>query len=154
MNAPDLLSRYFTRLDSCAAARWQGRVTQVIGQLVESEGPCCSVGELCQIVSGSGRIFPGEVIGFRKTTVLSMPLERPRGIRYGDQVVTWGARPTLRDLIAEGKRIVLDLTNVGFGFAVSALGGYDDTLTLGSNLEHCVRASHLTRRDRDLRREG
>jgi flagellum-specific ATP synthase len=27
--------------------------------------------------------------------VLSMPLERPDGVRYGDRILTWGARPTL-----------------------------------------------------------
>src|SRR5262249_7999844 len=42
-----------------------------------------------------GREFSGEVVGFRGTTVLSMPLERPEGIRHGDRVVTWGERPAL-----------------------------------------------------------
>lgn len=90
------LASYVKRLEACSAMRWHGRVTQVVGQLVESEGPFCSVGELCQIITASGRVFPGEVVGFRGTAVLSMPLERPGGIRYGDQVVTWGARPALR----------------------------------------------------------
>ena len=71
-------------------------MTQVTGQLVESQGPYCSVGELCQIINASGRIFPGEVVGFRESTVLSMPLERPEGIRYGDRVITWGSRAVLR----------------------------------------------------------
>ncbi len=71
-------------------------MTQVIGQLVESEGPFCSVGELCEVVDGSGAVFAGEIVGFRGTTVLSMPMARPTGIRYGDRVVTWGARPVLR----------------------------------------------------------
>jgi len=96
MSTPTLLSPYFARLQSWSAMRWQGRVTQVIGQMVESEGPFCTVGELCHIVTASGQVYPGEIVGFRDTTVLSMPLERPAGIRYGDKVVTWGARPTLR----------------------------------------------------------
>ncbi len=91
-----LLASYFSRLESCSALRWQGRVTQVTGQLVESQGPYCSVGELCQIVNADGQVFPGEIVGFRGSTVLSMPLERPSGIRYGDRVITWGARPLLR----------------------------------------------------------
>jgi flagellum-specific ATP synthase len=96
MTASGLLAPYFARLESSSALRWQGRVTQIIGPLVESEGPFCSVGELCQVVASDGRIFPGEIVGFRGSTVLSMPLERPSGIRYGDPVVSWGARPTLR----------------------------------------------------------
>jgi len=93
---PGLLAPYFSRLESCSAMRWRGRVTEVTGQLVESQGPYCSVGELCRITSSLGRVFHGEIVGFRGTTVLSMPLERPEGIRYGDEVVTWGARPRLR----------------------------------------------------------
>jgi flagellum-specific ATP synthase len=68
----------------------------VVGQLVESEGPFCSVGEACEIVDSSARRWPGEIVGFRGHTVLSMSLHRPSGIRYGDQIVVWGRRPSIR----------------------------------------------------------
>ena len=96
MSADTLLAPYFARLESCPELRWQGRVTQVVGPLVESEGPFCSVGEVCEIIDSQGRVLPGEIVGFRDTTVLSMPLELPRGIRYGDRVFSWGGRPTIR----------------------------------------------------------
>lgn len=96
MSASTLLAPYFARLESCGGLRWQGRVKQVIGPLVESEGPFCSVGEVCLITDSQGQMLPGEIIGFRDTTVLSMPLELPRGIRYGDRVSTWGERPSIR----------------------------------------------------------
>ncbi len=92
----ELLAPYFGRLQSTASWRWRGRVTQVVGQLVESEGPFCSVGERCEIIDANGQAFPGEIVGFRGPIVLSMPLDRPSGIRYGDQIVTWGARPSLQ----------------------------------------------------------
>jgi flagellum-specific ATP synthase len=92
----EILSHYFQRLQACSAVRWQGRVKQVMGQMVESQGPYCSLGELCHLVNSDGRIFPGEVVGFRGTTVLSMPLDRLEGVRYGDRVITWGERPRLR----------------------------------------------------------
>jgi len=120
MNAGGLLFSYFDRLNACSTLRWQGRVAQVIGQLVESEGPFCSVGEQCEIVTACGRIFPGEIVGFRGTTVLSMPLEQPRGIRYGDSVVTYGARPALPvgdDLLGR----VID----GIGQPLDSLGAYN-----------------------------
>ena len=93
--------RTFRRLPNLAShlfhhCRWRGRVTQVVGNLVESAGPFCSVGESCEIVSSSGATFPGEIVGFRGSNVLSMSLEKPQGIRFGDQIVTWGARPSLR----------------------------------------------------------
>ena len=35
MNSDALLAPYFARVESCPALRWQGRVTQVVGPLVE-----------------------------------------------------------------------------------------------------------------------
>lgn len=96
MSKEALLGPYFARLRSCPELRWRGRVKQVIGPLVESEGPFCSVGEVCEITDSQGRVLPGEIVGFRGTTVLSMPLELPRGVRYGDSVSTWGERPSIR----------------------------------------------------------
>ena len=87
---------FFTRLESSPSLRWQGHVTQVIGQMVESAGPYCSVGDACSVVDAHGNELEGEVVGFRDNMVLSMPLERPAGIRFGDRVVTQGMRPRLR----------------------------------------------------------
>ncbi|HTZ82422.1 MAG TPA: FliI/YscN family ATPase [Candidatus Acidoferrales bacterium] len=90
------LAPYMAQLESCSALRWRGRVTQVLGPLVASDGPFCSVGEVCQIQDANGRMLNGEIIGFRGSTVLSMPLDSPRGIRNGDRVVTWGQHAALR----------------------------------------------------------
>jgi len=67
-----------------------------VGNLVESAGPFCSVGDCCEIVDRAGRVYAGEVVGFSGKNVLSMPLERPDGIGYGDSISTWGERPTMR----------------------------------------------------------
>ena len=93
---PAPLEPYANWLRSGSTLRWKGRVTQIVGNLVESAGPFCSVGESCEIVDSSGIRFPGEIVGFRGSNVLSMTLEEPQGIRFGDQIVTWGARPCLR----------------------------------------------------------
>ena len=90
------LEAYFRRLKEFSVLRWTGRVTKVVGNLVESEGPFCSVGEGCAIVTEGGQTFSGEIIGFRGRTVLSMPLQRPSGIRFGDRLITRGTRPSLR----------------------------------------------------------
>jgi len=91
-----VLDAYSRWLRSSSTLRWTGRVTHVVGNLVESEGPFCSVGESCEIEDSGGNRFPGEVVGFRGSTVLSMPLERPQGIRFGDRITAWGACPSLR----------------------------------------------------------
>ena len=92
----DTLAPYFRRLESCSTLRWEGRVTEVVGQLVESEGPYCCVGELCHLIDARGRVFPGEVVGFRGATVLSMSLDRTAGLRLGDRSMTWGGHPAIR----------------------------------------------------------
>src|SRR5277367_3481192 len=90
------LAPFFRRLDDFSTFRWVGRVTKVLDYLVESEGPFCSVGEGCAILTSDGRTLAGEIVGFRDRVVLSMPLERPTGIRYGDRIVTRGTQPSLR----------------------------------------------------------
>ena len=90
------LAPYFDRLDRGSTLRWRGRVLQVVGNLIESEGPFCSIGESCEITSAGGKKYSGEVIGFRGSTMLSMAVEPPQGIRFGDRIVAWGTRPSIR----------------------------------------------------------
>lgn len=75
--------------------RWRGKVTRATGQIVESEGPFCSVGECCEITDGVGNVYEGEVVGFRGPTVLSMTLAKVIGIRYGDLITTRGVHPSI-----------------------------------------------------------
>lgn len=117
--SPPLLDPFLRRLDQIPLWRSTGRVTKAVGFLVESEGPCCSVGECCEIVGTDGVSREGEVVGFRGRTVLSMPLERPEGIRFGDRVITHGIHPMLPvgdELLGR----VIDAT----GRPIDSLGGY------------------------------
>jgi flagellum-specific ATP synthase len=119
VSAEPLLSSYLARVETCSALRWQGRVMQVVGPLIESEGPFSSVGEICRIHDTQGRELPGEIIGFRGSTVLVMPLELPRGVRRGDRVVAWGERATVR----VGESMLGRVVN-GSGEALDFLGPY------------------------------
>jgi len=89
------LFSYFAALEASPLVQWQGRVTQIVGNMLESAGPPCSLGECCEIRDAGGHVYPAEVVGFRGTTVLTMPLEKPSGVRYGDCVVALGSRPAL-----------------------------------------------------------
>src|SRR5579885_3605420 len=91
----ELLATYFSRLKQRQTWRWQGRVIEAVGQTIESSGPLCSVGECCEILDSEGHIHPAEVIGFRGSHVLSMPLESTEGIRFGDKVSASGTLPYL-----------------------------------------------------------
>ena len=68
-----------------------GRVSQVLGLLVEGEGPAASVGDMCEIwpEDGSARI-KAEVVGFRDKTLLLMPLGSLHGIHPGSLIVSKG----------------------------------------------------------------
>jgi flagellum-specific ATP synthase len=87
------LERFGRQLEESSLLRWEGKVIQANGYMVESEGPFCSVGECCQIEGQDGQSATGEIIGFHGSTVLSMPLAETHGIRYGDRIVTWGDYP-------------------------------------------------------------
>jgi flagellum-specific ATP synthase len=90
------LAPFFNQLEHAGKVQWSGRVLQVIGNLVESEGPFCSVGDACEIQTRAGDQYAGEVVGFRGSTMLTMTLEAPRGIRYGDRIVSSGMHPSIR----------------------------------------------------------
>jgi len=96
MSTASPLAAYFDRLNRGSTLRWRGRVLQVVGNLVESEGPFCSVGEACEITNAAGKKYTGEVVGFRGSTLLSMAVENPQGIRFGDRIVAWGTRASIR----------------------------------------------------------
>lgn len=127
---PHLLAPYFRKLEQIPTWRSTGRINKAVGFLVESEGPLCSVGESCEIIGTDGEAHPGEVVGFRGRTVLSIPLGRPQGIRYGDRIVTMGVRPRLPvsdNLLGR----VIDAT----GTPIDSLGNYraPDSCALNSS---------------------
>jgi len=62
-----------------------GRVSRVVGLVVEAEGPALRVGDLCRIATSSGEIL-AEVSGFRDRRLLLIPLGNPVGIEPGDRV--------------------------------------------------------------------
>jgi flagellum-specific ATP synthase len=68
----------------------RGRITRVVGLLVESSGPAAGVGELCAIAAGDALMGMAEVVGFREGTTLLMPLGGMDGIRPGLEVVSTG----------------------------------------------------------------
>jgi flagellum-specific ATP synthase len=90
-----LLTRYFGRLERGQPWRWRGQVLESVGQTIESAGPLASVGECCEIQDRFGRPHLAEVIGFRGSNVLSMPVETTEGIRFGDPVAALGVRPEI-----------------------------------------------------------
>ena len=82
------------RLRALDAYRMNGRVSELIGLVVESRGPEASVGERCEILVPGHRAgrppLQAEVVGFREGRTLLMPLGEPAGVGPGQTVVATG----------------------------------------------------------------
>jgi flagellum-specific ATP synthase len=82
---------YLDDLDHINPCRSSGTVAQVVGLLVESEGPAAGLGDFCEIALGNGRRVRTQVIGFRNGRLLSMPLEETDGLQLGDPIISRSA---------------------------------------------------------------
>lgn len=91
-----ILDRYQQALQQMPQRMWSGRISKAIGGLIESNGPRCALGDRCLIRDHAGNEVEGQVVGFHGSTVLSMPLYPASGVRFGDTVSTWNARPSIR----------------------------------------------------------
>jgi flagellum-specific ATP synthase len=85
------LGRLAGRARAARVVETRGRVVQLIGLVIESQGPHASVGELCRIESPRrDSATLAEVVGFRDHHVLLMPLGELHGIYPGSEVVALG----------------------------------------------------------------
>ena len=109
---PSPSSRLSAALERARQARvteTRGRVAQVIGLVIESDGPIAAVGEVCRIESArqDGATL-AEVVGFRNHRLLLMPLGELHGIHPGSEVISTGAAmrigvgPALKGRVLDG----------------------------------------------------
>jgi len=80
---------YAERIKSARTITHFGKVTQVIGLVIESAGPAVSIGRLCNIENcETGNKVMAEVVGFRDDRILLMPLGPIFGITPGGIVTS------------------------------------------------------------------
>ncbi len=97
MASPLDLQKYFDMLDRTDPIRSFGRIAQVIGLVMESQGPRVSVGDLCFVENTRRHTsIPVEVVGLRNDRVLLMPLEEMHGVGIGSRVVSSGKPITVQ----------------------------------------------------------
>jgi flagellum-specific ATP synthase len=94
-------SRALRDLAALNPVRVSGRVTDVIGLVVEASGPGAPIGSLCAIGRPGARTpasdaILAEVVGFRTGRVLLMPLGDLAGVAPGSRVVLLRERPLVR----------------------------------------------------------
>ena len=102
-------------LEKARAARimeTRGRVAQLIGLVIESQGPPAAMGEVCRIESARGEgSMLAEVVGFHNHNLLLMPLGALNGIHVGSEVVAMGGPLRVRVSDALMGRVIDGLGN-------------------------------------------
>ncbi len=117
------LEKYRLRLERLNTIQAGGRVAQVVGMVVESIGPGCRLGAVCDIVTREdGRRLTAEALGFRGNRVLLMPLEEIRGIAPGCRVIACQQKASVRVGRAMLGRVV-----DGLGEPIDGKGALVDT---------------------------
>jgi len=90
------LTKYHSCLESACPIRAIGRVTNVVGLVIEAHGPVSCLGTVCDIYTTSrNTTIAAEVSGFKDNNVLLMPLEDIHGIAPGCKVVARQQRAVL-----------------------------------------------------------
>ncbi len=95
---PDISwNEYHKDLETVQLIRIYGKVTRLIGLIIEGHGPGAPVGTVCTIFpKGEGDPISAEIVGFRDQTILLMPLGEMAGIGPGSQIVVSKERATVR----------------------------------------------------------
>jgi flagellum-specific ATP synthase len=134
IDAPPLpLSRLQNAARRVRAARVTetcGRVVQLIGLVIESEGPMAAMGEVCRIQSSRHEDHMlAEVVGFRNHHLLLMPLGEIHGVHLGSEVIATGS-PLRVPVGSALKGRVID----GLGRPIDSLGPIVTDHSVGLNL--------------------
>ncbi|EGL14647.1 MULTISPECIES: flagellar protein export ATPase FliI [Paenibacillus] len=117
--------KYVDFLRQLDPVRVNGKVTQVIGLTVESEGPDVSIGELCHIYPHkSNQPLMAEVVGFRGNKVILMPLGELEAIGPGC------------DVVGTGKPLTVQVGHELLGKVLNGLGQPLDGSFLPSRMAH------------------
>ena len=89
--APQDFSPYLGLLRGFQPLSLEGRVTKVVGLVIEGDGPAASVGEVCRIHPLDGRPpVEAEVVGFREGAIQLMPVGEMGGLTPGSRILSTG----------------------------------------------------------------
>jgi flagellum-specific ATP synthase len=108
------LTRYLPVVEAAKPVRFHGKVTQVVGLVIEGFCPDTAVGSLCQVHSSGFPPIPAEVVGFRENKTLLMPLGELRGVGLGSLIsvrrekAALGVGPGLLGRIIDGLGAPID----------------------------------------------
>jgi len=72
------------------------KVSEIVGLVVEGNGPAASIGELCSLLPTGNKPVIAEVVGFKKGKVILMPLENIQGLGPGCKIKSLGKKASVR----------------------------------------------------------
>ena len=88
------IKKYRSFVESNSFVKKTGKVSQIIGLLIESNGPGVSIGSICTIQSKNRPPVEGQVVGFRDNKTLLMPLGDIYGIAPGCTIEVTEEQPS------------------------------------------------------------
>ncbi|MFD0959480.1 flagellar protein export ATPase FliI [Paenibacillus chungangensis] len=119
------IGKYIEHIRTIDPVRVNGKVTQVIGLTVESEGPDASIGDVCLIYPvKSAKPLKAEVVGFRDNRVILMPLGDLHAISPGC------------DVVGTGKPLTVQVGSELLGKVIDGLGNPLDGSRLPGRMPH------------------
>ena len=117
------LQQYIEAVDWISPVEVRGRVTELVGLLIRAGVPGARVGEICLIRSPhQSRALRAEVVGFRGSEVILMPLGEISDVAMGAEVISTGQ--TLR--VKVGDALLGRVLN-GLGDPIDNLGAIENT---------------------------
>ena len=86
------LNRYKNIINQTKTMQEVGKVIQIIGLIIEADGPKASIGDLCYIYNKlDAEPIWAEVVGFKTQKILLMPLGSMEGLMPGAVVMNTGS---------------------------------------------------------------
>ncbi|QQR81978.1 MAG: FliI/YscN family ATPase [Deltaproteobacteria bacterium] len=93
IGALELIRSTLNRIPSVAI---MGKVTRVVGLVIEGDLPHVPVGASCVILQENGEKLAAEVIGLKESKAILMPIGNTAGVRVGDSIQTLSHEVTVK----------------------------------------------------------
>ncbi|HHO75138.1 MAG TPA: FliI/YscN family ATPase [Deltaproteobacteria bacterium] len=91
------LNKFIIPLKEIQPIQVRGKVTNIVGLVLEGHGPGSAMGGMCEIYSKQMQdSIMAEVVGFRNNRVLLMPLGELEGIGPGSKIVARKSNPSVK----------------------------------------------------------
>ncbi|MBR2387017.1 flagellar protein export ATPase FliI [bacterium] len=92
------LSSEINKVKEVETMQAYGKVVEIIGLIIEADGPKSSIGDLCYIYKDDSKTkkIMAEVVGYRANRILLMPLSSMEGIMAGAPVINTGSNMKIK----------------------------------------------------------